>query len=192
MDSQQCLIQCPNCQPIRCPINSQGLYLLPATAYNTIDVDEYIDRANQASFAAAAENLAHTAIVKQSEQANDDDGAERSVYELSEQPQDERSDEAENHQADTVKRTTRFAAAARARSEHRDDDPYNDDNDDRSPPEHHQSATDSVAATPKRSNVARWASTNRFAALAEEEEDTIDDGAATSVSEHTRQSDPPR
>jgi hypothetical protein len=59
MDSQQCLIQCPNCQPIRCPINSQGLYLLPATAtaYHTIDVDEYIDRANQARFAAAAMGL---------------------------------------------------------------------------------------------------------------------------------------
>jgi hypothetical protein len=169
MDSQQCLIQCPNCQPIQCPINSsQGLYLLPATAYNTIDVDTYIDvdqyieRDKKARFAAAALALAannedkqatddeyevvdnyaktetamaaQTAIVEQSEQAdlanrsnnshgakrsvseqaNDDDSAERSVYELSEQPRSELA----------------------------------------SPP------------TPKHSNVSCWASTNRFAALA--------------------------
>jgi hypothetical protein len=58
MDSQQCTIQCPNCRPIRCPINSQGLYLLPATAYNTVDVDDYIDLANQARcYIAATEEL---------------------------------------------------------------------------------------------------------------------------------------
>jgi hypothetical protein len=54
MDSQECIIQCPKCQPIRCPINNQRLYLVPATAYNTIDVDEYIEQANQARFTAAA------------------------------------------------------------------------------------------------------------------------------------------
>jgi hypothetical protein len=72
MDSQQCLIQCPNCQPIQCPINSQGLYLLPATAYNTIDVDEYIDRANQARFAMAALALADNE--DQSEHQYEDNG----------------------------------------------------------------------------------------------------------------------
>jgi hypothetical protein len=79
MDSKQCLIQCPHCQPIHCPINTQGLYLLPATAYNTIDmdtyidVDDYIERDNQARFAAAVTALAeqqceppeHTALLTQ-------------------------------------------------------------------------------------------------------------------------------
>jgi hypothetical protein len=60
MDSKQCIIQGPKCQPIYCPINSQGLYLLPATAYNTIDVDEYIDRANQTRFATATRELRKT------------------------------------------------------------------------------------------------------------------------------------
>jgi hypothetical protein len=46
------------------PINHQGLYLLPT--HNTIDVDEYIERANQARFAVAA-----TAISEQSEQRDE-------------------------------------------------------------------------------------------------------------------------
>jgi hypothetical protein len=110
MDSQQCLIQCPNCQPIRCPINSQGLYLLPATAtaYNTIDVEEYIERANQVRYAAAARELLANqarymaATVELSEQEhqdrteNDDDGAERPGYELAEQP---RHEQQEHHQS---------------------------------------------------------------------------------------------
>jgi hypothetical protein len=57
MDSHQCTIQCPNCQPIHCPINNPGLYLVPATAYNAIDVDEYIEVANQAHHIAATEEL---------------------------------------------------------------------------------------------------------------------------------------
>jgi hypothetical protein len=89
MDSKQCLIQCPNCQPIQCPINSQGLYLLLATAYNTIDEDEYIDRANQARFATAALALADD---KQSEHMNEVAAAVAALIEQEEPPEANESD----------------------------------------------------------------------------------------------------
>jgi hypothetical protein len=73
MDSQECTIQCPNCQPIKCPINQQGLYVFPPpntprpTAYNAIDVDEYIKWHNLARFAAAATSLTGTTVAKHKE-----------------------------------------------------------------------------------------------------------------------------
>jgi hypothetical protein len=74
-NSQQCTIQCPNCHPIQCPINPQGLCLLPATAYNTIDdVDEYIEfanhaeLANQARYIAALEDLSELTEVTNDEE----------------------------------------------------------------------------------------------------------------------------
>jgi hypothetical protein len=48
MDSQECTIRCPHGQPIHCPINQQGLYLLP-------------EQANSGQFAAATTQLAEQA-----------------------------------------------------------------------------------------------------------------------------------
>jgi hypothetical protein len=146
MDSKQCLIQCPNCHPIRCPINSQGLYLLPATAtaYNTIDVDgydtptraalalaedvdEYIEYDNQARFAAAARDLSehYQSIAADDEQSEqeyefDDDGAE--PPELLQEHDDD----------DAAWQTTSYSELA------------------------NQARFIAAAATPKRNNVSRW------------------------------------
>jgi hypothetical protein len=154
MDSQQCVVQCPNCQPIHCPINTQGLYLLPATAYNTVDVDEYIDRANHARFATAVRDI--------SEQADDP----AAMMELSEQSPEqtvERFAATPNLRDDDISEQqhranhARVAAEAFALAEEQVSEGATTIDLSEQPP------------TPRRSNLSaprispRWASNNRFA-----------------------------
>jgi hypothetical protein len=167
MDSKQCTIQCLNCQPIHCPINQQGLYLLPT--HNTIDVNEYIDKTNHERYIAAAEELSELAALTKDDDANE--------YNLSEPATNEAINQA------------RFAVAATAISEQA----YNDDGDERSvselykqrdePPIQTTRDDDEESENDTSEHTSHWASPNRFAALA---------AAADEESEEPHRSPTPR
>jgi hypothetical protein len=202
MDSQQCTIQCPNCQPIQCPINSQGLYLLPATNSN-----EAIERANQTRFAAAAtelteqQEITHAAIVEQSEHIRPAarSAATEGVSELPPRHSKQRNDTVQWDEDIEQANLARFTAAAEDQSEHTDSVPRwassnqfaalaTDDEEDevantdqRTEDLSEQSEQTNQPPTPRCSNVSRWASLSELPELLQstrdDDEDSVDDFA---------------